>query len=77
MTDTEKQDLDDLKQKCAQYREQAFSSMRNYSRLNGEELKHTGYKTHEAAMIGAYNYAANHITKLTAAYLKKYPDTRA
>jgi hypothetical protein len=67
-------DLTAVKNQCAQIQESAFSSMREYLQMSDEELRDTGHKTRESAVVACYRHAQSQIDRLWKAYSKKYPD---
>lgn len=74
MTDQERQDLDKLHVEVKSLKVQAFDTCKSYIRMQPEELKHTGHKSIEAAVLSTMKYYDDKCIKLTKEYIKKYPD---
>jgi hypothetical protein len=70
----EAEDLAILHEETNRFRKYAFEAMKEALRMSPEELRHSGYKSQEAAAIGSYKFFAKEIEKRTIAHLKKYPD---
>lgn len=51
-----------------------YSAMQMIYRMDEQELRNTGNKTHEAAMMNQFKYSKGKVDKLTKEYRKKYLD---
>jgi hypothetical protein len=74
VTDQEKKDLEELKVAIAKLQTDSYQVLRHYSRLTPDDLKYTGHKTVEGAVFSVVVDTLKKADKLTAAFLKKYPD---
>lgn len=74
MTEQEQADLAAMLAECNRIRKNTFGAMRDYDRWTPEQVKTSGYKTKEDAMIEQFRYAQKQIDKLLAAHVRKYPD---
>jgi len=70
----EQKDLEELHKKSNELRMGAFESMKHCLRMSTEDIKHSGYKTKEDALIGRFKYYQSQIDTLNKEYFKKYPD---
>ena len=74
MTDKEKQDLEALQKESDGIRRAAFLGMRHSLGMAQEDLKNSGYKTTEDAVVATFKFAQTKLDKLIKDHLKKYPD---
>lgn len=74
MTDKEKVALDELKRNIAELQDNCFRAMRHCSKLTERELKNTGHKSVEAAIVYTFKYYDERISKLYATFFKAFPD---
>ena len=70
----EQLDLNKMKAKCDEIRSVAFNAMRDVLRYDATELKHSGVKTNEEALVSAFKYYQRQCDQLVAAHIKKWPD---
>ena len=74
MPTSEEQDLDALHQQCNIIRHQAFGHFRYILSCGPADLANSGHKSIEAAVLYTVKDTIKHLNKLTAAFIKKWPD---
>ena len=76
MEEKEKEDLEAMKTAVLRQKELFFDIVRDIERASAEDLKNMGYgsMTKTDAILTAYSHASKRVQKLTADYVKKYPD---
>jgi hypothetical protein len=67
-------DLDFLHDRQTSERENFSMHVRHILEMGSEELKHSGHKTTEQALIYAARSHIKKLNELVQAYLKKWPD---
>jgi hypothetical protein len=74
MTPEEQKDLDALHKEQTNLREHFSSYVRHILDMGPEELKHSGHKTVEEALVYAAKSHIKDLDKLVKAHIKKWPD---
>lgn len=74
ISDAERVDIETLQEAVKSAKIRAYDLMREFMRMDSQQLEHCGHKSVASAMEATMARTAQEIRNLDKAYLRKWPD---